>query len=234
MVQGDAFVQTNGGTNDAWLPSADQAAWDSFVTCGNRDQASAASSLNMKLDANWGTGDGAAINNAAGTGGPGWYPAVGASTSVNPYARIGFYNGNTTTINSAKASTNIAGNGITVGQSLNNHWMIGRFVIDVSGDEVGSIKSMSLRFAFAGKQNGTTTGTWLTSPSPGTQGYILSFAPRPCDGDIDLDGQCDGWDLGLLLLDFGPCPDCDTDLDGSGTVDTGDMSLLLMDWNAPC
>jgi hypothetical protein len=181
MNQGDAFVQTNGGANSAWQPSAGQTGWDSFVTTGNRDQASAASTLSLLLDTNWSSGTGAAISGTA--GGPGWYPGIGASTSTNPYARIGFYNGDTTAINTAKATTNISGNGITVGQNLNNHWMIGRFVIDVTQSDVNTPiagpKSMTLKFAIAGKQNGTTTFTGSTSTA-GRFNYTLNFAvPAP-------------------------------------------------------
>jgi len=183
MNQGDAFVQTNEGgidgsglTNSTWKPSAGQTGWDSFVTCGNRDQASAASILQMQLDTNWGAGNGSAIAGTA--GGAGWYPAIGASTNTNPYARIGFYNGDVTGINTAKATTNIAGNGITVGQNLNNHWMIGRFTIDVTTWD-GNAKTMTLKFAVAGKQNGTTTFTGATSAAGRFQ-YTLNFAvPAP-------------------------------------------------------
>jgi hypothetical protein len=177
MNQGDAFVQTNGGLNSAWQPSASQAGWDSFLTCGNRDQASAASTLNLLLDTNWAAGNGSAISGTA--GGPGWYPGVGASTSTNPYARIGFYNGDITAINTAKATTTIAGNGITAGQSLNNHWMIGRFVIEATGLADDAVKTMTLKFAIAGKQNGSTTFTGATSTA-GRFNYTLSFAvPAP-------------------------------------------------------
>ena len=103
MNQGDAFVQTNGSTNSAWQPSAGTTGWDSFLTTGNRDQASAASSIGLLLDTNWSAGNGSAISGTA--GGPGWYPSVGASTSTNPYARIGYYNGDTSAINTAKAVT---------------------------------------------------------------------------------------------------------------------------------
>ena len=184
MNQGDAFVQSNGdGTNNSWKPAAGTTAWDSFVTNGNRDQASAASTLSLQLDTNWGAGNGSSINSAAGTGGPGWYPAVGASTSTNPYCRVGYYNGDTTSINTAKATTNISGNGITVGQSLNNHWMIGRFAIDVTQADpntpISGPKTMSLVFAIAGKQNGTTTFTGSTSTA-GRFNYTLAFAvPAP-------------------------------------------------------
>jgi len=179
MNQGDAFVQSNGGANSAWLPSAAQSAWDSFVTCGNRAQASAASTLNMQLDTNWGSGSGSSINNVTGTGGPGWYPGNGANTSTNPFARSGYYNGDTSSINTAKAITNIAGNGITVGQSLNNHWMIGRYTIDVTGLADNAVKTMTLKFAIAGKQNGTTTFTGATGTA-GRFNYTLTFAvPAP-------------------------------------------------------
>ncbi|MCE9620694.1 MAG: hypothetical protein K8R92_12405 [Planctomycetes bacterium] len=49
-------------------------------------------------------------------------------------------------------------------------------------------------------------------------------------GDLDGDGIVDGADLGLMLLDFGPCPGCPSDLDGSGEVDGGDIGLLLLNF----
>ena len=180
MNQGDAFVQSNGdGTNNSWKPAAGTTSWDSFVTNGNRDQASAASTLQLQLDSNWGAGTGAAITPNAGTGGAGWYPAVGASTSTNPYARIGYYNADTSGINTAKTASNIAGNGVTVGQNLNNHWMIGRFTIEVTGLSDTAVKTMTLKFAIAGKQNGSTTFTGATSTA-GRFNYTLAFAvPAP-------------------------------------------------------
>jgi len=242
-VSGDKLFQhSNGTTTAAWLPTNnDGKAWDSFVTCGCRVQGSdtslaggKAGFIGLQLDTNWASNSGAGkiVGQA---GGPGWYPSIGASTSTNPYARAGYYTG-TGDVNMTKASRNVSGNGLSVGQSLTNYWMLGRFAIDVTDDEVGLSQQMNLRFCIGGKNNGTTTGTFFVAPAPGPSGvgYPLTFAPRPCDGDIDGDGLCDGWDLGLLLLDFGPCPDCATDIDGNGSVDPGDMSLLLMDWNAPC
>ena len=184
MNQGDAFVQSpSSGNNNSWLPAAGTTAWDSFVTCGNRDQASASTALGMQLDTNWGAGTGSSINSAAGTGGAGWYPSVGASTTTNPYAKVGNYNGQTGSINTAKAASNIAGNGITAGQSLDNYWMIGRFAIDVTQADpsvpVAGPKTMTLKFAIAGKQNGTTTFTGATSTA-GRFNYTLNFAvPAP-------------------------------------------------------
>jgi hypothetical protein len=238
---GKVFAQSNGASAAAWLPvNNDGSAWDSFVTCGCRVQGSntalgsgQAGFLGMQLDTNWApSSSGGQIVGQA--GGAGWYPSIGASTSTNPYAKVGQYSG-TGPVNTAKCTKTISGNGIAIGQSLSNYWMIGRFSIDVVEDDVGVSQSMGLRFAVAGKNNGTTT--FPCGPGPCTANrfdWTLTFAPRPCIGDIDSDGLCDGWDLGLLLLDFGPCPACPTDIDGNGTVDPGDMSLLLMDWNAPC
>jgi MYXO-CTERM domain-containing protein len=185
MNQGDAFVQSNGdGSNNSWKPAASTTAWDSFVTCGARTQTEALF-LNIQLDTNWAPGNGSAINGV--NGGAGWYPAIGASTSTNPYARIGYYNnGDTSAINTAKATTDIAGNGIVAGQNLNNHWMIGRFTIEVTGLEDTAVKTMSLKFAIAGKQNGTTTFTGSTSAA-GRFNYTLAFAV-PAPGAVALAG----------------------------------------------
>jgi hypothetical protein len=83
----------------------------------------------------------------------------------------------------AKATNIIAGNGITAGQSLNNHWMIGRFTIDVTNWD-GNAKTMTLKFAIAGKQNGTTTFTGSTSTA-GRFNSTLTFAvPAPGAGAL--------------------------------------------------
>jgi len=177
MNQGDAFVQQNStNANSAWLPTSGQSDYDSFLTCGNRDQASASSTLSMQLDTNWAAGTGAAITGNAGSGGPGWYPAVGANTSTNPYARAGYYNGAT---NLAKTATTIAGNGIAAGGSLDNMWMVGRFSIEVTGLADTVTKSMTMVFAVAGKNNGVTTVTGATNAAY-RYNQTLNFAvPAP-------------------------------------------------------
>jgi murein tripeptide amidase MpaA len=48
------------------------------------------------------------------------------------------------------------------------------------------------------------------------------------EGDLDGDGSVGASDIGIVLLDFGPCAGCTSDLDGSGTVDAGDIALLLL------
>jgi hypothetical protein len=47
-------------------------------------------------------------------------------------------------------------------------------------------------------------------------------------GDLDRDGTIGPADVGLLLLDFGPCSRCPSDLDGNGEVDSGDIAFLLL------
>ena len=115
-------------------------------------------------------------------GGAGWYPAIGASTSTNPYAKAGQYSG-TGAVNTAKATTTIAGNGITAGQSLTNYWMIGRFTIDVTQADpntpVTGPLTLSMKFAIAGKNNGTNTFTGATQAA-GRFDYTLTYAvPAP-------------------------------------------------------
>lgn len=178
LNNGKTFKHSSGTTSAAWLPAAGQTAWDSFLTTGCRDQDAAATALNLQIDPNWATASsgGAIIGQ---NGGAGWFPGVGASTSSNPYCRAGFYNGQTGPINTAKASTAIAGNGITPGQRLDNLFMIGRFTIDVTGEGIGVMNTLSIRFAVAGKHNGTTTFTGSTG-SIGRYDDILVFAvPAP-------------------------------------------------------
>ena len=48
--------------------------------------------------------------------------------------------------------------------------------------------------------------------------------------DLDRNGQVDSGDVGLILLDVGPCFGCPTDLDGSGEVDSSDVGLALLNY----
>jgi hypothetical protein len=137
--------------------------------------------LGLQLDTNWSSAsNGGQIVGTA--GGAGWYPSIGASTSTNPYAKAGQYSG-TGAVNTAKATTNITGNGITAGQSLTNYWMVGRFTIDVTQTDpntpVTGPLTLTMKFAIAGKQNGTTTFTGATQAA-GRFDYTLTYAvPAP-------------------------------------------------------
>ncbi len=193
LNNGKEFKQSaNQASASSWLPvNNDGSAWDSFVTTGCRVQGSntslasgQAGFLGMQLDTNWaGTSTGGRIDGTA--GGAGWYPSIGASTSTNPYAKAGQYSG-TGSVNTAKATTTIAGNGITAGQSLTNYWMVGRFSIEVTGDSATN-NTVSLQFAVAGKNNGTTTFTGATQTA-GRFNYTLTYAAVPAPGAAALVG----------------------------------------------
>ena len=62
--------------------------------------------------------------------------------------------------------------------------------------------------------------------------YLLSLeCGSDCPGDLDGDGTVGGADLGLLFVDWGPCPGgCSADLDGDGTVGGSDLGLLFVAW----
>jgi len=52
-------------------------------------------------------------------------------------------------------------------------------------------------------------------------------------GDLDLDGDVDQQDLGILLADWGCTgPDCVGDCDGDGDTDQGDLGVLLANWGS--
>ena len=193
LNNGKEFKQSaNQASASSWLPvNNDGSAWDSFVTTGCRVQGSdttlasgQAGFLGMQLDTNWAsTSTGGRIDGSA--GGAGWYPSIGASTTTNPYAKAGQYSG-TGSVNTAKATSTIAGNGITAGQSLSNYWMIGRFSIEVTGDSATN-NTVSLQFAVAGKNNGTTTFTGATQTA-GRFNYTLTYAAVPAPGAAALVG----------------------------------------------
>ena len=193
LNNGKEFKQSaNQASASSWLPvNNDGSAWDSFVTTGCRVQGSdttlasgQAGFLGMQLDTNWAsTSTGGRIDGSA--GGAGWYPSIGASTTTNPYAKAGQYSG-TGSVNTAKATSTIAGNGITAGQSLSNYWMIGRFSIEVTGDSATN-NTVSLQFAVAGKNNGTTTFTGATQTA-GRFNYTLTYATVPAPGAAALVG----------------------------------------------
>ena len=231
------FQHSNTGATNCWLPTNDDGVvWDSFVTTGCREQGSSGT-------LSGGFGGFLDLQLSVAPDGPqtdcckclltGWSPRIGAGTSTNPYSRAGQYGGNGS-VNTAKASTTIAGNGITAGQSLTNYWMVGRFTIDVTGDYATN-NTLSMQFCIAGKNNGTTTFTGATGPTQaaGRFNYTLTYAAPvlpACPADLDNNRLVDTADISLLLLDFGPCTGCPADLDGNGLVDSADISLLLMDF----
>jgi hypothetical protein len=66
------------------------------------------------------------------------------------------------------------------------------------------------------------------NPSGFIEGTGYVAVPDPLPGDLDGDDAVSNADIGLLLLDFGPCAGCASDLDGNGEVDSGDIAFLLL------
>jgi probable HAF family extracellular repeat protein len=63
------------------------------------------------------------------------------------------------------------------------------------------------------------------------RGFLLTPVP-PTTPDINGDGAVNGFDLALLLGQWGPCPTqpCTGDLDGDGMVNGKDLAILLAAW----
>jgi hypothetical protein len=182
--QGVAFNQVSGSS---WAPVTNDASGiDSYVTTGCRVQGSGttlasgqAGFLNLQGDtnfANYSTAGATTVASVAGSAGAGWYPGIGANTSTNPYARAGYYNG---AENTAKATTTIAGNGIVAGGSLNNLWMVGRFVINATNELDTAVRTMTMQFAIAGKNNGVTTVTGATNAAYRYNQTLTFAVPAP-------------------------------------------------------
>ena len=149
--------------NSSWNPNytgAAGAAWDSFVTTGIRTQTNdgyGTTVIALTADpgfSNMNTANAGKITGASTGNGPGWYPAVGATVGTNPYCEFGFYNNAVSNV--AKTAANIAGNGITAGQSLNNHFMIARLAIDMADMVAGTTYTFAAKFGMTVVSDGVT------------------------------------------------------------------------------
>jgi hypothetical protein len=162
------------------------AAWDSFVTSGMRVQTAdeyGATPIALTADpgfSNLNTANASRITGASTGNGPGWYPAAGATPATNPYCVFGYYNGAS---NIAKATTTIAGNGVAVGSSLDNMFMIARVTMDTADMVAGTTYQYAVKFAMTVVSDGVTrTGSTNTSfrvdqsltfvPSPGAAALV--------------------------------------------------------------
>jgi hypothetical protein len=88
-------------------------------------------------------------------------------------------------------------------------------------DYVALTSNMMFRFEAA------DTGTDNTLVC-GIDNFSIETISCGIEGDLDGDGIVGASDIGIMLLDYGPCAGCPSDLDGSGTVDDGDVSFLLL------
>ena len=80
----------------------------------------------------------------------------------------------------------------------------------------------------------TTAPATLTGFKSAWTASLNTKAPsNPCRAaDLNCSGAVDGFDLGLLLSNWGACPGtpCTADLDANGVVNGADLGLLIGDW----
>ncbi|MCE9619660.1 MAG: hypothetical protein K8R92_07100 [Planctomycetes bacterium] len=140
-------------------------------------------------------------------------------------------------------------NGISEGASYGDDWQMNTnypIIRLTSGANVYYCRTFN--WSHTGVKLGATVNTTkFTVPSTvpaGTYSLVVTangipstaisfdYTPtRSCD--IDGDGFVDGADIGLVLLDFGPCAGCSTDIDMDGVVDGADVGLMLLS-EGPC
>ncbi len=180
-------------------------------------------------------------------------------TSENPWARVSLYNSawastyptldrsrllsRGTLVNGAATAATAWQNRvdpstISGGTSLDFHWMLGRFAIEVTGRDPGSTITLNVQFNMVGKNgsgSNNETGTTFTGATTAayrvSQFFAFAIPARvPCPADLDGDRGVNSADIAMLLQEFGPCVGCQSDLDADGSVDTGDISLLLLEF----
>ncbi len=84
-----------------------------------------------------------------------------------------------------------------------------------------------------------TVGQAATGPIQGgafkfLSGYLATECVVYELADLNFDGVTDGVDLGMMLINWGDCPDskagCAGDINYDGTTDASDLGLMLVDW----
>jgi hypothetical protein len=99
-------------------------------------------------------------------------------------------------------------------------------------EELSDFNNESFSYTNPGATTTLLLEVFLSSGTRNTYTLSLSLSAA-CAEDLDGDGEVTGGDLGLMLLDFGPCAGCAADLDGDGEVTGSDISLLLLAFG-PC
>jgi len=117
-------------------------------------------------------------------------------------------------------------------------WVLGASYTTATGANTWVLKKLNvlnilpvtnqMRVKFVAQDNGTDNVVEAGVDS-------VTFTSVKCAdavfGDMDGDRIVDSSDIGLILLDVGPCAGCPTDLDGSGEVDSSDVGLALLEIN---
>jgi hypothetical protein len=186
-VQNQSLAFRHAG-NSAWTPNytgSTGAAWDSFVTAGMRNQTAdeyGVTPIALTADpgfSNMGTANASRITGASTGNGPGWYPAAGATAATNPYCVVGYYNGAS---NLAKATGNIAANGINAGSSLDNMFMIARLAIDMADVGATVTPTITIKLAMTVLNTGASGSTGGGSNTAYRANSTLEFATNVIPG----------------------------------------------------
>jgi T5SS/PEP-CTERM-associated repeat protein len=111
---------------------------------------------------------------------------------------------------------------------------------DIAFGQDGHLYTTSLINSRVLRFNGTTGAPMGVFAQTNTNGMSSPFAllfvdgPTQTPGDVNNNSAVDGADLGLLLLDWGPCPEglgaCPADFDCNGDVNGADLGILLLNW----
>jgi len=222
-------------------------AWDSFVTSGLRYQSNdgggtTALQLTPTSFTNFGTANAGTIaSNTTGTnGGAGWYSLAGSTAGTNPFCQFSYYNGQTGAVNTAKATSSIAGNGITAGQSLDNHYMVARVTLDMADMVAGTTYTRSCKLAMTVVSDGVTK-TGSTDTNFRVNQSLTFVSALGCATPPGAAGDCNGNGI-LDSCERSPTTDSNNDgklascqraagdLDLSGTIDAGDVGVLLLNF----
>jgi len=112
----------------------------------------------------------------------------------------------------------------------------------------GSGLSAASQAAYSGGGGRSTGGTLVVEGAVGqvlsgrmqggsfqiTSGFMSSEGPTCELTDFNCDNLVDGSDLGVLLVNWGPCPDgrvgCTGDFNCDGAVNGADVGILLANW----
>lgn len=74
----------------------------------------------------------------------------------------------------------------------------------------------------------------FTTDSASCEDSLCDNCLSACDADLNGDGKVDGADLGLFLIEWGPCSGfCPADLNRDTEVNGADLGLLLLEIG-PC
>ena len=91
-----------------------------------------------------------------------------------------------------------------------------------------------VRIALDRDRDGVFNADEISSCSDPADPTSIPGSGVSCGFDLNADGQVDAADLGLLLVNWGPCGaerPCAGDFNVDGQVDAADLGLLLVAWN---